>query len=297
MDKIKVLWMNNGDEGFLSFIEGTPLNNFLITTCCNMKECRLRLANHNQEAWEVVIINAEPRMDNVSEPKVGNLRNAYFQIYDKYGPPVYIVSNNKEMNYIDRQVATALSGNRFYMLQETTQQLYDEIVKVVGDNEEAIIKREYETVYNFYVSISDTHSDELLMNLLKRLKNEKVYKDPTIPGIVRLILDTIMIYLNNIGFLPITFEGSNLGECSKWLGKAKEMVPLHVQRCFHSCVEISNNGDHQIPKETKTAYEKRISNPMYVQKQISDCKAIYLNKALIYDLLNILYWCATLNKL
>ena len=36
MDKIKVLWMNNGDESLLTFIKSTNLNNLSITTCNNM---------------------------------------------------------------------------------------------------------------------------------------------------------------------------------------------------------------------------------------------------------------------
>ena len=295
MDKIKVLWMNNGDESQITFFESTPLKNLLITTCCNMKECRKRLANHNQEVWEAVILDVTPRMDNISKDESPSLRDAYFQIYDQSGPPIFVVSNNMEINPIERKIATTLSGKRFYMLQESAQKLYDDIVKAVGENEEAIIRREHKIVYDFYVNING--SGELLMKLLKGLRNEKLYKDQSIPGTVRLILDSIMIYLNNIRILPIKFEGSNLTSCSIWLGnekgEAKDIVPLHVQRSFHSCVSISNNGDHQIPTEPKDKYKERISNPLYVQKQLSDCKALYLNKALIYDLLNILYWCAT----
>jgi hypothetical protein len=115
-------------------------------------------------------------------------------------------------------------------------------------------------------------------------------------------LDKITLFLNNEGILPVKFTGANLGACSKWLGdekgvigNAKDIVPIHVQRCFHSCVTIANNGDHQIPKESAKEYEARISNPLYVQKQIGE-NAPYLNKALIYDLLNIIYWCASLDE-
>lgn len=291
--------MNNGVDSLLSFIEGTPLKKLLITTCRNMKECRQRLANHNKEAWEAIILDAVPKMDNISEPTTKNLGIAFLQVKSEFGPPVFIVANNKEeLNDREIYAAECISGNRFYMLQDSTQLLYNEIVKVVGDNEEAIIRRKYEAIYDFYMSIND--SDELLIKLLKGLESDILYKDPSIPGIVRLILDGIMIYLNNENILPIKFTGSNLAKCSTWLGdkygEAKDIVPIHVQRSFHSCVEIANNGDHQIPKESEYDYEKRISNPLYVQKQISDCKAPYLNKALIYDLLNILYWCATYKR-
>ena len=55
-------------------------------------------------------------------------------------------------------------------------------------------------------------------------------------------------------------------------------VPLYIQRSFHSCVEISNNGSHR----------EEVFNA------IRSGKAPFLVRSTVFDLLNILQWCATL---
>ena len=267
MDKIKVLWMNNGDSKSKFYIDNAKLEGIEITTCGNMEECRRELSHHNHKRWETILLDACPIMTANLLPNSHEIGTAYKQVF-KYDIPIL---------------------------------LYKEIRNVVSENEDYQIRKRYGTIYDFYCSELDT-SDELLMNLLKGLVDDKLYNNHIIPGVVRLILDKIMLFLNNEGILPVKFTGANLGACSKWLGdekgvigNAKDIVPIHVQRCFHSCVTIANNGDHQIPKESAKEYEARISNPLYVQKQIGE-NAPYLNKALIYDLLNIIYWCASLDE-
>ena len=296
MDKIKVLWMNNGNSMSKHYIDNAKLEGIEISTCSNMVECRRELSNHNQKKWEIILLDECPVMSANLLPNSHEIGNAYKQLPNSI--PIFIVTCENEIDPIEEIVAKRIAGeNRFIYIQHSEKFLYREIKNVVNENEDYLIRKQYKTIYNFYCSELDI-SDELLMNLLKGLLDEKLYKNHVIPGVVRLILDKIMLYLNNEGILPIKFTGSNLGACSKWLGDekgvAKDVVPIHVQRCFHSCVTIANNGDHQIPKESAKEYEARISNPLYVQKQIGE-DAPYLNKALIYDLLNILYWCASLN--
>ena len=296
MDKIKVLWMNNGSSMSKPHIDNAKLEGIEIFTCSNMDECRRELSNHNQKKWEIILLDECPVMAANLLPNSHEIGRAYRQIPNSI--PTFIVTCENKIDTIEEIVAKRIAGeNRFYYLQHSEKSLYKEIKKVVNENEEYLICKRHKTIYNFYCSELDT-SDELIMKLLKGLVDEKLYKDHVIPGTVRLILDKIMLFLNNKNILPVKFTGSNLGACSKWLGDekgvAKDIIPIHVQRCFHSCVTIANNGDHQIPKESTKEYETRISNPLYVQKQIGE-DAPYLNKALIYDLLNILYWCASLN--
>lgn len=297
MDKIKVLWMNNGEESYKAFITKSSLNNFNIATCSTSTECTKKIKREN---WDAILLDAKPKRTEWEVPQSNNLCEVYLDIMKacNHSIPVFIVAIDFLTDKLHREIARKISGDRFYELQTSFSQLYEDIKTEVENNENYVLRKKYGKIYDFYMSIND--SEELLMKLLRGLEDGKLYKDPCIPGVVRLILDDIMIYLNNENILPIKFTGSNLGECSIWLGDkkgdAKDIVPIHVQRCFHSCVEIANNGDHKIPKETDDDYKKRVSNPLYVQRQISDCKAPYLNKALIYDLLNILYWCATFTE-
>lgn len=297
MDKIKVLWMNNGDNNLMAFAMKTNLCNLNITTCHNMKECRNKLSSYSYENWDVVILNAEPRLGE-EPPDSKNLSTAFFQIIRISDIPIFVVTTSEKVSKWDKREAQRLSGGRFYELQKSSTQLYEDIISEIENNEDYRIRREYEKVFDFYLSIEESNNDILLLKLLKSSRSGDFYKDPLIPSNVRLILDKVMTYLTNIGVLQeAPFTGSNLADCSKELGRKGKIVPYHVQRCFHSCVYIANNGNHQIPEESEDNYKKRRDNPMYVQKQITNCKAPYLNKALVYDLLNILYWCATLHRL
>lgn len=296
MDKIKVLWMNNGDESLWTFVANSSLQNLNIVSCDATTECRNKLRH---EYWDAIFLNAEPKMISKDQnPDIRNLHMAYMETV-KYAKemPIFVVTANKLIDDANKMMARVISGGKFYVLQDSSSQLYEDVKAEVENNADYRIRKEFEVVCDFFSQIDD--SDELLMILLRGLKDEKLYKDPRIPGTVRLILDKVMLNLNNKRILPIKFTGSNLADCSRWLGDergdAKNIVPIHVQRCFHSCVVIANNGDHNIPQESQREHKERIGNPLYVQKQIGE-KAPYLNKALIYDLLNILYWCASLDE-
>ena len=297
MDKIKVLWMNNGDKNLWAFVENSNLRFFDIVTCRNMKECRNRLSRYNQEDWDAIMLNSEPRLEFES-PKSQNLTMAFLQVVKYTDAPIFIVTANENVNEWDKREAIKLSGDKFYELQKSSSQLYEDIKTEVENNEDFQIRKKYEVIYDFYLSIEDSKSDALLMKLLRGLHAKDFYKDPLVPANVRLILDKVMTYLTNIGILQeIKFNGSNLNKCSVELGNKDDIVPYHIQRCFHSCVTIANNGNHQIPTgEKQNKYRKRIGNPLYVHKQIINCQAPYLNRGLVYDLLSILYWCSTIKN-
>jgi hypothetical protein len=294
MDKIKVLWMNNGDESLWSFVTNSNLQKLNIVVCNTTKECKNKLHKDN---WDAIILNAEPKRMETEIPQIKNLRDVYIDLLKVCNSPIFVVTANESIKRIDKGLARNLSGNRFYELQKSSSQLYEDIKEEVQSNEDFQIRKKYEEIYDFYLSIEDSKSDSLLMKLLKGLYTNDFDKDPLVPANVRLVLDKVMTYLTNEGILQeAKFNGSNLSECSTELGRKSNIVPCHVQRCFHSCVVIANNGNHQIPEETEKSYKNRIGNPLFVHRQITSCQAPYLNKALVYDLLNILYWCATINK-
>lgn len=295
MNKIKVLWMNNGEDSLRIFATNSTLRYLDIVTCRNMKECSKILSSYSHKGWDAIVLDAEPRMEE-EIPKSQNLSSAYKLIYRACLAPVFVVTANKMISSWDKREAKRLSDGKFYELQKSASKLYEDIKAEVENNENYQIRREHERVFDFYLSIDDSKSDVLLLKLLKNLRNNDFPNDPLVPANVRLILDQIMTYLSNIGMLQDnTFNGSNLRECSIELGKKGNVVPYHIQRCFHLCVDVANNGNHQIPiGEEEYNYKKRIGNPLYVHKQIVNCKAPYLNQALVYDLLNILYWCSTL---
>ena len=56
------------------------------------------------------------------------------------------------------------------------------------------------------------------------------------------------------------------------------IIPIYIQRAIHTCVAVTNPGSHR----TKT------------DSDVKDGKAPYLIRSLIYNMLDILYWCKNL---
>ena len=127
----------------------------------------------------------------------------------------------------------------------------------------------------FGPELGEKERQRLLSILLVLEKGETRNADVFNP--IRKMLDWVMDYCNSIGLLDIQFDGSNLGECSVRLGSdafSDKLIPTYIQRSFHSCVVISNNGSH-----------KQVTDNL-----VSEGKASYLVRSTIFELLNILEW-------
>lgn len=295
MGNIKVLWMNNGDGSLSVYVknEETNLCNLHIVPCGNMKECREKLKNSN---WDAVMVNLEPRLDS-EKPKWQNFSEAYTDILELApSVPIFVVTPELQITEWKTKLVEKI-GEKIYKLKESSSILYKDIQAASECGENYRIRKEFDKIIEFYKGIIDEESDDnLIIELLKDLRKEDLSRNQLVPANVRLILNNVMSFLTDIDLLQgHPFNGANLSECSQELGKNKKLVPLHVQRSFHSCVEIANNGAHIIPNEI-VSEKTRNGNPLYVQAQILSGKAPYLNISLIYDLLNILYWCATLKE-
>lgn len=78
------------------------------------------------------------------------------------------------------------------------------------------------------------------------------------------------------------YKGSNLSECSTFLGNKslQSLVPLHIQRSFHSTSSICNEGSHRL----------------VVDQLVKEGKAPYLVQSTVLEFLNILFWLKDMPK-
>lgn len=118
-----------------------------------------------------------------------------------------------------------------------------------------------------------------LTDILTYVENGITDKPDVFPK-MRTVINWLMDELNDYGLLAIKHNGANINACSVFLGKKEltKYVPIHIQRCLHSCVEICNNGSHRI----------EIFN--YVQ----DNRAPFLIRSTVFELLNIMGWFCSL---
>ena len=115
MENIKALWMNNGDESLLHFIDEAKPYGIDINTCRSMKECYVKLGAKTDK-WEAIIFNAncrleeeKPKISNIDKP-VKRLRTAYPYI------PRFVVINKEKVNYNERIHLKVLEDNEEYYL-------------------------------------------------------------------------------------------------------------------------------------------------------------------------------------
>ena len=93
---------------------------------------------------------------------------------------------------------------------------------------------------------------------------------------IRKVLDWIMQSVSDYGLLAAPFNGTNLNDCSKFLGNTKlnEYIPTYIQRHLFSLVTIANDGSHR----------------QVTDEFVKNGNAPYLVSATIFELINVLVW-------
>ena len=97
---------------------------------------------------------------------------------------------------------------------------------------------------------------------------------------IRKVLSDVMFRLYDCGYCSVVHDGSNLADCSRALGaqNMSDIIPVHIQRSLHTCVDVTNPGCHRTECDSA----------------VKEGRAPYLIRSLVFDLLNILYWCKDL---
>ena len=301
MDKIKVLWMNNGEESLLKYIEEASSYDIMITPCCNAENFEDILTDKSKE-WDAIMLNAEVKSSPNIKPSVDHLGAILKKVRDNCKDnPCFVVTTDVKLDSIKsikrRTINTLLDTGieDFYVLRsENIGGFYEEIRRKVKNNPENIIRKNYAEVCNFC-------SEKLLLDLLIKFEFEEIDSDTEIPNQCRKILEwtkknTIFneVYLSKELIHTLrdhykkynkrfpyteTYDQLTLNDFSFALDKSSK-VPEFVKRSLHSCISTSNPGSHYTE----------------VHKMLECKKVPFLNQSLISELLNILHWCASQDK-
>lgn len=274
--KLQVLWVDDQpqeafmNEAFDCGLDITPAN-------CVTKG--ISFLNDKSKVWDAIILDANCTLtDDVQEqPSLKALAEAIRElVHLRTNIPwfVYTGGDYEGVEFLKLLIKERDYDDRLYYEKPSQRyELFERIKKAVQDREVYRIRQKYASVFSFYKS-----SD--LVDLLLRQEDERFDTDTSVPNRVRQIVEWIMRYLDGRGLLPVPFTGTNIGKCSSSLGEIPQIVPIHVARSMHFCVEVCNNGSHS---DEIAAY-------------IVSGEAPYLNKSLILNLLNILQWCPSLLK-
>jgi len=295
MEKVKVLWIDNGDENLYHIVEEAKANGIEIESCYSMQACLRKLGN-NENMWDAIIISAACRVD-MERPKIGNMGVVVKKLRTSYRDiPRFVVFNKEKLNYYDHtRVNDVLEeGEEYHVLLPSATPLFEAIRLRVTSNPEAKVRKKYANELNFF-------PEEQLLKLLFKLENEDITKETTIPNACRILLERLQKYplfakmyisdkiFNELEdkhkrdgdkkkFNPENYNELSLNDFSYAFGLSNN-VPIHVKRSIFACTSVNQPGSHDT----------------YINKMIEQGKARYATRALIMELLNIIEWCSQLN--
>ncbi len=290
MNMIKVLWMNNGDEHLQQFVEMGKDYDLNITTCKCMTDCR-HLLDDTSIRWDAVMLNAEVKYSSPdAEVSVNNLYRAVDEVKQRDIP--WFVITTKVLRS-KAQVLGVLSDNeRYYNITIEPDDLFRAIRIKVSNSPENLVKNKYANILEYCpetglidllikLEKADIRTDATILNesrkILEWIKNDTLFTDMIIPE--DIIKELVNHNRKNNKELPYVYGELSLNDFSYAIGRSAN-VPVYVQRCFFACVSTTNPGSHKTE----------------IDSVIKSNKAPYVTKSIIYDLVNILHWCSSLNE-
>lgn len=271
----KILWIDDQYEGLSELMERCEvIEGFEITKCRFAVEGMKEYEKH-LEQWSAVVLDAKVLMESLDEvPNLKGLRYCRDRINElrtKRYVPMFVFTGQPDLISDD---TFELMVEKFYSKGDDDDLLIEDIKTAADQLEETQIVRKYQTVFDTW-----PESRHDLLRILKVLENED-WTNNSVLNDIRKILSDIFNRCYERGFCTIEHDGSNVAACSKMMGQRymESIVPVYVQRALHFCVDVTNPGSHR----TKT------------DSDVAEGKAPYLIRSLIYEMLNILYWCKNL---
>ncbi len=231
------------------------------------------------KVWDAIILDANCKItdDEQEQPSLKALKEAINQlVHMRTEIPwfVYTGGDYEGVEHLEYMIKERSYDDRlYYEKPKQRYDLYENIKKAVDNSQAYLVRQNNAVVCNFYKEYD-------LVELLMDYNNDDFSTDSSVPNRVRQIIEWVMRYLEDKGLLPVPFVGSNIAKCSMALSDIHQLVPIQVARSLHFCVDICNDGSHD----------------MEVSANIVSGEAPYLNKSLILNLLNILHWCPSIEK-
>lgn len=272
----QVLWID--DRPTHDFILYASLHKIKITAKTNVDDGIQELLENNA-LYDAIILDANciSHRDNTMAPDIEALMYAIAQLKQhNITQPwfVYSAGGFRGEDFIDRIVRTHVrpyhSEKLWYKKPKEMDNLLETIKKVVANSHNFQLKEKYADLFSWY-----PHTAQLL-DIIRYLDKEDNNDDDEVFNKIRQQLEYLMDFAYKKGFLNIEFTTTNLGECSKQLGKQEltGIIPNYIQRSLHSVVTVCNQGSHLTS----------------LQEIIRNNKAPYLIKSTIYEFLNLVHW-------
>lgn len=272
MKKYNILWIDDEYEKLSDTMElAEVLHGFQITKCRFAKE-GMRIFEQNLEKWSAVILDAKVLMESLDE--VADLKGLRYsrdrinELKSKRYVPMFVLTGAPDV--ISNELFEMMV-DKYYTKGDDEEQLFADVKRAADNQIETQIRAKYADALSVFPEI-----EQELIQILRALEEDDTKNSSTLNNI-RKMLEFLASTFYQRGLIEKQFTGSNLAECSRDLGSSelRDIVPGYIQRSFHLCCDLSNEGSH------REKFDQRI--------KIGE--APYAVKSTIYCLLNILQWC------
>lgn len=277
MSKYKILWIDDKWKELDSFKERCEsLKHGMEIIPCKYSVDGMILFEKYLEEWSGVILDAKVLYDkDAKEDKLTGLAYSVKKINElshRRKIPYYIFTGQPDLSS-SSSFAEEHEG-LYYEKDKDEERLIEDIKRNADSLEETQIIHKHQTVFETW-----PESKHDLLRILKVLEKED-WQNNSVLNDIRKIMNDVMNRLYERGFCTVEHNGSNLAECSIMVGQSfmEVIIPIYIQRAIHTCVAVTNPGSHR----TKT------------DKDVAKGNAPYLIRSLIYNMLDILYWCRLL---
>lgn len=272
--KIKVLWID--DQPNKAFVDNAFDDGIDITVCENVDDGINELLN-SRNSYDAIILDANClyHNDGTKEPDVSALNYALKEITrNGIKLPWFVYSGGgfsgeESISIIVKAYEREYDSNEWYKKPGERKSLFGKIKEVVPNSQDYSLKSKYADIFSWYPNAKE------LLNIIKFVEIPRK-NDPGVFNMIRKELDWVMEHLYECGLLQEPYKGSNLAECSAFLGNKSllSIVPLYIQRSFHSATTICNEGSHRL----------------LIDDHVTKGEAPYLIQSTVFEFLNILRW-------
>lgn len=222
------------------------------------------------EFYEAVILDAKVLDDSEHDAAdVSNLQKAVMRIKEQFSDLPYFISTGQP-GLLSNEMFKSFYPH-YYEKNTDDEKLCQDIIKTIEDSPNRKIVNKYPELFK----LLQPPIYEEMLSILKIHENRE-YNNADAFNKIRKILDWIMQNLSDYGLLATPFDGSNLNDCSRFLGNNQLLayVPVYIQRSLHSLVTVANEGSHR----------------QTIDNAVKEGIAPYLVSSTIFELINVLIW-------
>ena len=280
-DKYQVLWIDDESESMTSFVKFCSLRYKICLTPVKTQKKGLDEFGKNPSFWDAIILDAKGLDEDENEvAKLTGLYKAVSRIQKDFGDiPYFIYTGQPDLVKAEHfdQFCQSTYSHRYYKKGEDNDKLCKDIINAIEEKPIFKLKSKYSDIFSWLPA--ELTSEVLdLLSIVENGDNTNV----DVFNKIRKVIDWTMRALNSYGILAVDFKGASLNECSSFLGRheLQQYIPSYIQRSFHSCTEIANEGSHRLRTD----------------EDVRSGMAPYLVKSTTFELLNILMWYSKLPK-